>query len=282
MSEGWFSETLHPTFRQSLRIDRTVHREHTGFQDLTIFESGPFGRVLTLDGVVQTTEADEFIYHEMLVHVPAIAHGRPRQVLIIGGGDGGTLREVLKHPIDRAVMVELDPRVVELSRAHLPAICGDAFDDPRSELLFADGIKYVADCTDLFDLIIIDSTDPSGPGEVLFGTPFYTNCKRILAPGGIFVAQNGVPFLQDAELRRTAQRLTPLFADVSAYLVPVPTYVGGQMALAWATDEPGHRTLPLDTLSERILSAGLHGRFYSAETHQAAFALPPYIEDLLS
>ncbi|MDA0342023.1 MAG: polyamine aminopropyltransferase, partial [Proteobacteria bacterium] len=177
----WFEEALHPGLTQGLSMDRILFREKTELQDLVIFENRIFGRVLALDGVVQTTEGDEFIYHEMLSHVPILAHGAASRVLIIGGGDGGMAREVLKHPGVRTVtMVEIDPSVIELCRNHLPSISAGAFDDPRLDLVIADGAAFVEVTNDRWDVIIIDSTDPLGPGEVLFGERFYRGCKRCL------------------------------------------------------------------------------------------------------
>ena len=165
----WFEETLHPGFHSRLGIDRVLHETKTYHQHLIIFDNEEFGRVLALDGVVQTTERDEFIYHEMLAHTPILAHGRARNVLIVGGGDGGMLEEVLKHDsVETAVQVEIDDTVVELAKQHLRMICDDAYEDPRTELVIADGVEYVNETDRRFDIIIVDSTDPIGPGEVLF------------------------------------------------------------------------------------------------------------------
>ena len=203
----WFDETLHDGIRQSLTVDRLLHREHTGRQELTIFENRLFGRVLTLDGAIQTTEADEYVYHEMLAH-PAILARKAAlcsgpedglDILIVGGGDGGCLREVLRHPEVRATQVEIDPRVVELAKTHLPALSDGAFEDPRAELVIADGARFVADTDRRFDVAIVDSTDPVGPGAALFTEDFYRNCKRCLKEGGVLITQNGVPALQGDE-----------------------------------------------------------------------------------
>ena len=277
----WFEEALHPGLTQGLSMDRILFREKTELQDLVIFENRIFGRVLALDGVVQTTEGDEFIYHEMLSHVPILAHGAASRVLIIGGGDGGMAREVLKHPGVRTVtMVEIDPSVIELCRNHLPSISAGAFDDPRLDLVIADGAAFVEVTNDRWDVIIIDSTDPLGPGEVLFGERFYRGCKRCLTPSGILVTQNGVPFVQGQEVIN--RRLTPHFADVGFFLATVPTYQGGQMAFGWATDEIAHRATLTQTIAERFQTANFETRYYTPEVHVAGFALPTYIKNLLT
>lgn len=283
MTNTWFSERLHRDIRQALRIKAIRHHEKTPFQDLKVLESHGFGRVLVLDDAIQATEADEFFYHEMMVHVPVLAHGRVRRALIIGGGDGGILRTVLGHrSITRAVMVEIDRRVTDICRKHLPRIGGSAWRDPRATVLFADGMKYVSETLERFDLIIVDSTDPMGPGEVLFKAPFYRDCQRILRPGGIVVTQNGVPFLQPWEVADTEKRLGGIFRDVAFYVVPAPTYQGGLMTLAWATDKPSHRNVGLATLKRRFSRARLETGYYTPEIHIGAFALPPYIIKLMA
>lgn len=169
----WFEEKLYDNWRQAFRISRTLFHEKTEFQDLIIFETPEIGRVLALDGVIQVTEGDEFVYHEMMAHVPVMAHGQARNVCIIGGGDGGVLREVLKHPgVEKAVMVEIDRSVIDLCSKYLPGISAGAFDNPRAEVIITDGIRFMAETDRKFDVIIVDSTDPIGPGEVLFSEAF--------------------------------------------------------------------------------------------------------------
>ncbi len=245
-----------------------------------IFYTPTFGRVLVLDGIVQTTEADEYFYHEMLAHPPILAHGAVEDVLIIGGGDGGTLEEVLKHKnVRRVTMVEIDADVIDVCRRYLPSISKGAFEDRRTELVFADGVAFVAETKDKFDLIIVDSTDPIGPGEALFEEPFYANCKARLKKKGILVTQNGVPFLQGAELARSHARLKPLFADTTFYLTAVPSYAGGFMALGWASTEPANRQIALETVEMRLAEAAIETRYYTPAVQLAAFALPRYIMD---
>ena len=280
---GWFTETLYPDVAQALRMGRVLHRETTGQQDLVIFENDALGRVMALDGVIQTTERDEFIYHEMLTHVPILAHGAVRRVLIIGGGDGGMLRRCLEHPgVERVTMVEIDRTVVDLSIAHLPSISAGAFDDPRTELVIDDGCRFVRGTDGRFDVVIVDSTDPHGPGAVLFTESFYRDCKARLTPGGVLVTQNGVPFLQPRELRDTHDRLGRLFADRGFFVAPVPSYYGGFMAFGWASDDPGLRRLGADTIRPRFAAAALTTGYYTPEVHVASFALPAYMLKALS
>ncbi|HET8729288.1 MAG TPA: polyamine aminopropyltransferase [Alphaproteobacteria bacterium] len=282
MTEEWFTETLHPAVAQRLRMERVVFRDRTEHQDLVIFENGSFGRVLALDGVVQTTTGDEFIYHEMLAHVPILAHGRAERVLIIGGGDGGMLRRCLMHPgVRKVTMVEIDRSVVDLCREHLPAISDGAFVDPRTDLVIADGCRFVKETDERYDVVIVDSTDPIGPGAVLFTPEFYADCKRCMTAGGVFVNQNGVPSLDTGEQRRTYAKLKGLFADVWAYGAPVPTYYGGLMTFGWATDDMALRRTPVDELQRRFAASGLETRWYTPELHAAGFAVPRPVLELL-
>jgi len=278
---GWSVETLHADFRQALREDRVLYDSETDYQRLRVFENGRFGRVLTLDDVVQTTEADEFIYHEMMAHVPILAHGSARRVLIIGGGDGGMAREVLRHrTVEQVTMVEIDAGVVEFAKEYLPALSQGAFDDPKLELVITDGAEFVADPGQRYDVVIADSTDPIGPGEALFTESFYARVKALLGEDGIFVTQNGVPFLQADELRATLQAFRALFGDATCYLASVPTYAGGPMAFGWGTDGPARET-PLEVLRRRYHGAGIATRYYTPEVHRAAFALPGYIGEII-
>jgi len=277
----WFSEKLHANYQLQLHITQTLFQEKTEHQDLQIFENPVFGRILALDGIIQTTEGDEFIYHEMLAHVPILAHGAAKRVLIVGGGDGGMLRRALMHSGIEATLVEIDPGVIELCRKYLPSIGDNVFDAPRAKVVIADGAQYVAETADRYDVAIVDSTDPLGPGEVLFAAEFYKNCKRCLNPGGILVTQSGVPFLQKTELTNSYRRLSQHFADASFFLAPVPTYAGGFMAFGWATDNKETRRLPVSTIAERFAKAKLQTRYYNPEIHVASFALPNYVRALM-
>jgi spermidine synthase len=275
----WFEETFHPRWRQRIRMEKVLHRERSAFQELLVFESADFGRVLALDGVLQTTERDEYIYHEMICHVPLLAHGAARHVLIIGGGDGGTLEEVLKHRgVERATLVELDPAVIEVSRRWLPEISRGAFDDPRSEIVIGDGVRYVRESDRRFDVVIVDSTDPMGPGEALFGQSFYDDCRRCLRPGGVFVNQTGSTVGEEPALRAAQRRLRATFSVVDFYSAALPTYLGGPFTFSFASDDPARRGTSAAELRARGCPRGL--RHYSPEVHVAAFAHPAWLNEI--
>jgi len=273
-----FVETLYDAYGQEFEVGEVFFERHTEHQQLSIFANPVFGRMMVLDGVVQTTERDEFFYHEMLAHVPILGHGRAREVLVIGGGDGGIIRELVKHgSIERIVQVEIDAGVIATSREYLPRHSDGAFDDPRLRIVIADGLEFMQRDGDAFDVIICDSTDPIGPGESLFSAEFYAALPGRLRPGGVFVAQNGVPFHQMDELCATHRHLRGLFADTSFYSVAVPSYIGGIMAFAWASDTPGLREPDREVLTRRFDEAGISCRYYNPGIHQASFALPEYI-----
>jgi spermidine synthase len=278
-----FVETLHDVWGQRFRVDEILFETRTPHQHLLIFRNERMGRVLALDGVVQTTEADEFIYHEMLAHVPILAHGAVRRVLVIGVGDGGILREVTRHRgIERIVAVEIDRAVINLCAEYLPNHSAGALDDPRLDLVIADGLEYLRTATERFDVILTDSTDPIGPGAALFGESYFGLCRARLAEGGILATQNGVPFLQPEEFTATARHLAAHFADRHFFLAAVPTYVGGAMSFGWGAIDPAARRVPLADLEARFAESGLVTRYYTPEIHRAAFALPRYMLDLMA
>lgn len=284
-TDVWVNETLYPTWGQRFLVKRELAHVESEFQDILIFESFDHGRVMLLDGAVQITEADEFVYQEMLAHVPLLAHGAAADVLIIGAGDGGVLRRVLQHRnVVRAVMVEIDGEVIRLAKEFLPDIAGPAWTDPRADVIVGDGIDYVKQAPDAsFDVIIVDSTDPIGVGEGLFTDEFYANCARILTLGGLVVNQCGVPFMQHDELRDTSQRRAKFFKDVGAYVAAVPTYVGGFMTLGIAAKQSGLAAIPVTTIRARADAAGITGqtKYWTPEIHAGSFNLPPYISQHL-
>lgn len=275
---SWFSETLHGSFEQRFEISEVLYRSKTEHQDLIIFDTPFFGRVLALDNVIQTTERDEPAYHEMLAHVPILAHGAVRDVLIIGGGDGGALREVLRHDkVERATMVEIDGTVVDLCREYLPSLSNGAFDDPRAELIIADGLEFVKRTDRKFDVIIIDSTDPIGPSVPLFSDEFYADCRDALTPDGVFICQSGVSFVQEDEARETHRRLTDIFEDAALYVTLVPTYAFGFMTLGWGARSSMARLTDIETVRARFEAAQLQTRYYTPDIHAACFGLPAYM-----
>lgn len=280
----WVEETLHENFRFRFKTDEVLFESQTEHQHLIIFDNKTFGRVMMLDGVIQLTEKDEFVYHETLAHVPLFALGleQPRKVLIIGGGDGGVLREVLRHEaVEKAVLCEIDRSVIDLCRLHLPDISRGSFDHPRAEIVISDGTKLVAETDERFDAIIVDSTDPIGPGQVLFTAEFYGDCKRALKPGGVLLTQQGLPFIQGWEIKQSVGYFRRFFTDVAAFLIHVPTYIGGPMALGWACDDAALRNIPVETLQARFAKAGLEMKYYTPELHKGAFAIPAYVKRLV-
>ena len=277
----WVTEELYPDWGQRFRQVAELAKVRSAYQEILIFESASHGRVLVLDGAVQITERDEFAYQEMIVHVPLLAHGDARRILIIGAGDGGVLRRVLQHQnVGQVVMVEIDGEVIRLAREFMPAISGDAWADQRATVLVADGLAYLAEAPDdAFDVIIVDSTDPGGVGEVLFTEAFYRDCARVVGERGVVVNQAGVPFMQGDELAQSSQRRSQAFRHVTAYLAAVPTYVGGFMTLGFASNTLHLDAAPVSELRRRATTAGILGltEYWTPEVHSAAFALPPYI-----
>jgi spermidine synthase len=286
----WIAETLFDDLglRMSYRVDKVLYEAHTDHQHLVLFEQAFFGKMLMLDGAVQITNRDEFIYQEMMAHVPLFGHGNARDVLIVGGGDCGIAEEVLKHKtVKRLTQVEIDPAVVEFAREHFPEIAKPVFADKRFASVIDDGMKYVANHRTAigrrFDVIIVDSTDPQGPGKVLFSRKFYAACKRCLNKGGVLVTQNGVPFFQPRELQSSVAKFTRLFADGSCYIAAIPTYIGGHMAIGWATDNKRLRQTSAKTLAARHRQAGgFATQYWTPEVHVAAFALPRFIADTVA
>jgi spermidine synthase len=284
--ERWIAETLFDAlgFRMTFKVEKVLYEVHTEHQHLVLFEQPFFGKMLMLDGATQITKKDEFIYQEMMSHVPLFAHGSARDVLIIGGGDCGIAEEVLKHKsVRRLTQVEIDPAVVEFAKKHFPEFTKPVFADKRFESVIGDGMNYVARTERRFDAIIVDSTDPQGPGKVLFSHKFYAACKRCLNEGGVLVTQNGVPIFQPAELASSVSKFHKLFADATCYVAAIPTYIGGHMAMGWATDDKRMRQTPVKTLAARYRKAGgFSTKYWTPAVHAAAFALPRFIADTVA
>jgi spermidine synthase len=279
---GQFVESLYPGQAfQGFHYDEILFQTQTPFQSIAVYRAPVLGRVLVLDGIIQTTEADEFIYHEMLVHVPMMSVPAPRRVMIVGGGDGGSLREVLKHPIERVDLVEIDAGVIEASRAHLPSLNehGRAFDDTRVNVVIEDAFKYMQAHRGEYDVIVVDSTDPIGMAEALYSDEFYRLCRDALAPAGALSAQDGVVFFQRDEAARTVASLRRLGLHAGCYLAAVPTYYGGSMTFGIAGRAAAVLAPDPATLEQRY--AGLTGatRHYSPAVHSASFVLPRWIAD---
>lgn len=279
MRGAWLTDQGSPDFTSAFRVTRLVHEERTPYQHLEVYESPLFGRMLVLDGAVQTTEREEFVYHEMLAHPALCTHPRPRRVLVIGGGDGGALEEALKHPLDRATLVEIDEAVVRASRQHLAGVGGGAFEDPRASLVIGDGIAYVGETAERFDVVLVDSTDPQGPAVGLFSPDFYGTIARRLTAEGILVVQSGSAIYQRDLIHAVRRTLRPIFPVVRTYVASVIEYPGVLWSFTLASLGPDPlRTAP-EAIAGRIEGFGL--RYYTPLVHQAAFAPPPFLRDAI-
>lgn len=280
--EKWFKEEVTTHIGHALRIDRTLFEGEVDHQHLIVFENEQFGRLFALEGFIQVSTADEFIYHEMVTHVPVFAHGNAKRVLVIGGGDGGAIRELFRHQsIEHVTMVEIEASVVDFSKEWFPTISNGAFDDPRLNLVIDDGAKFVEETDEKFDVIIVDSTDPVGPGKVLFTPEFYAGCRRCLTDKGIMITQCGLPFLQPAELKTAHDNQAMSFGDkVDFFAIAVPAYSGGIMTLGYA--RAGGEEPSLEALRQRVADSGLSFKYYSPDVHQGAFATPAYVDHILS
>jgi spermidine synthase len=267
----WIADLVRGGAAQALQVDDILYDAVSPYQHIQIAVSPLFGRMLILDDAVQTTELDEYVYHEMLAHLPLLTHRAPRRILIIGGGDGGTLEEVLKHPVERVVMVEIDRAVVDASRTYLPGIAGAAFDDPRARLLIADGIAFVRDTTERFDVILVDSTDPKGAAAALFSGDFFAMCARALTADGLLAMQSGSPLYQ-RDLIDGVRRDLAAFPVVVSYWAAVPSYPGTLWTFTLASRGPDPRTVDRAGIARR--TRGFDLRYYGPDVHHAALSLP--------
>lgn len=271
--ELWFTEYQTPAIGFSCKSTHTLRTEKTAFQDLAVIETEQFGRMLLLDGMVMTTEKDEFIYHEMISLVACNAHPHPENVLIIGGGDGGTLREVVGHPaVKQGTLVEIDERVVQASRDFFPSI-SCALEDPKSKVLIEDGIKYVQDNENSYDIVIVDSTDPVGPAIELFSKSFYANVFKLLKDDGMLVVQSDSPYYRPDVVQMAFNGIKDLFPLTKLYLANIPTYPSG----LWSFTIGSKKYDP-----EQAYHNYQEGcRYYSNKLHQAAFQLPVLVKQII-
>lgn len=276
----WISELQTPGTILGLKVARWLVRRRTRYQQLELAQTEEYGLALSLDGCFMLTERDEFFYHEMLVHPALLSLPEPRQVLVVGGGDGGALREVLQHPsVEKALLVEIDEEVVKVAREYLPSVHRGSFDDARAEVIIAPGEEFVRGRRAEFDAIIVDSTDPIGPGRQLFEAEFFASCKEALKEGGILALQAGTPFHYPDELSSTVAKLRGLFPLVKPYLGFMPTYPSGM----WAYILAGWDGLEPDkgTVERRYRERNLKTRYYTPDVHFAAFVLPRFVEELV-
>ncbi|WP_309868521.1 polyamine aminopropyltransferase [Desmospora profundinema] len=262
-------------FRATWKVNRVLAKADSDFQEVAVIETEGFGKALVLDGVVQTTEKDGFIYNEMITHIPLAAHPKPADVCIIGGGDGGAAREALKYPVQSVDMVEIDPKVVEFSRRYLPEVAGDGEPDPRLRFVYEDGTRFVKKRAQAYDVIVVDSSDPVGPAAVLFEKPFYQDAKQVLKEGGILVCQSESPIFHPDVLKRVHHTLGELFPVVRTYLAAIPTYPGGVWSFTLASLGPD----PLQSDGHRLVMN--ENRYVNRDIWESCFRLPQYVKELL-
>ncbi len=276
----WFSEQHTKNVKLSIKVDKQLFSAQSDFQRIDVFESEEFGRFLTLDGYMMLTEKDEFIYHEMITHIPMAVHPNVKKVLVIGAGDGGVVRELTRYDdIEHIDMVEIDEMVVEVCKKYLPKTAC-RFDDERVHIHYADGLRFIRSCKDEYDLIIVDSTDPFGPGEGLFTKEFYGNCYNALKEDGIMVNQHESPFYdEDAiAMQRAHKRIVESFPISRVYQAHIPTYPSGHWLFGFASK----RYHPLKDLDEvKWNSRNIKCRYYTTTLHKGAFYLPAYVEEML-
>lgn len=276
----WFSEEHTKDVKLSIRVDKQLYSTQSEFQRIDIFHSEEFGRFLTLDGYMMMTEKDEFIYHEMIVHPAMAVHPNVRNVLVIGAGDGGVVRELIRYQnIETIEVVEIDEMVVKACIEYLPQTAS-SFSDPRVKVYYQDGLRYIRKCEQAYDLIIVDSTDPFGPGEGLFTKEFYGNCYKALREDGIMVNQHESPFYEDdaIAMQRAHKRIVESFPISRVYQAHIPTYPSGHWLFGFASKIYHPIT---DVRSEEWKALGLRTRYYNSQLHIGAFALPNYVEELL-
>ena len=279
IQNGYYHEITPSGFGIAIKAGDVLFSKQSEFQKVEVFETeSSLGRVLTLDDLMMTTEGDEYHYHEMIAHIPMINHKNPKSVLVIGGGDGGTVREVLKHDtVEKVVLCEIDGMVIEACKKFLPTISCE-LDNPKVEILVQDAIEYIKNKKDEFDIVLIDSTDPMGPGEGLFTEEFYTNVKNSLKKDGIMVAQSESPFVNKSEIKKMYDLLKKVFPICSTYTSNIPTYPGGYWAWAFCSEN----VEPLSYIDERRCeNITKTCKIYNKNYHLARFALPNYLKELL-
>lgn len=278
--ELWYTENQTNNVKFSMRVKETLYSKKSQFQQIDVIDTYDFGKVLVIDGWTMITEKDEFIYHEMITHVPMMVNKDIKNVLVIGAGDGGTVRELTRfNSIQRIDMVELDEEVVNAAREYLP-FTSCKLDDPRVNLYFQDGIKFVENKKNLYDLIIVDSTDPIGPGEGLFTRDFYKNCYEALTDKGILVNQGESPYydMNKKEMKRSNEKLKDIFPICEVYQYMIPTYPSGYWFFGFASK----KLHPINDFDEEFYnSLNLNDRYYNKDVHKASFALPNYVKELL-
>jgi len=266
-----------------IKAKRQLGEWQTRFQKLAIYETPHYGKIFRLDGFNMTSEKEEFVYHENLIHPALAAHNAPRKVLIVGGGDGGSSEEALKHPsVEQVTMCEIDEDVIKVAKEHFHAVHRGAFDDPRLRVLVGDGMKFIRETAERFDLVVLDLNDPMGPAEALYSTEFFQQCRHVLAPGGALGLHIGAPVARPERVAELAQRLNGVFRIVRPYTMYIPLY-GAQWTMAVCSDKLDPKAFTADEIDRRIEQRKLQDlRFYNGETHEGVFALPNFVRDLVN
>jgi spermidine synthase len=272
--ELWYTEKQTERFGITAKIKQTLHTEQTEFQRLDMIETEEFGNMLVLDGMVMTTQKDEFVYHEMVAHVPLFTHPEPKHVLVVGGGDGGVIREVLKHPsVEKATLVEIDGKVIEYSKKYLPEIAGE-LDNPRVDVQVDDGFMHIANSQNAYDVIMVDSTEPVGPAAKLFEKGFYEGISKALKEDGVFMAQTDNPWFKPELITNVFKDVKEIFPITRLYTANIPTYPSG----LWTFTIGSKKFDPLEVPQDRFHE--LDTKYYTKELHHAAFVLPKFVSDL--
>jgi len=277
----WVTEKW-PNVETRYRVRSVIYDNKSDFQHMQLVDTYQYGKMLLLDGIVQTTERDEFVYHEMMVHVPMLSHHDPKKILIIGGGDGGILREVLRYKsIEKATIVEIDPLVIEFCKEYLPDISKGAFDDDRTDLIIADGAVYVSETKEKFNVIIIDSTDPIGPARALFSEKFYRDIHSVMVPDGITVRQTGSTNMQAGDQNEAHALLKGIFTHTAFYFYTVPTYIGGLFSALFCSDSVNPLNISYKELNRRFSETSIETFYYNPGIHLGAFHVPGFIKERL-
>ncbi len=278
--ELWYKEYHTPDVALCLKVKETLFSGRSAYQDIQVIDTWEFGRVLLLDGLVMISQRDEFIYHEMMTHPAMCLHPTAGKCLIIGGGDGGTAREITRHDRpSRVTLCEIDSQVIEISKRFFPEVACALEHDPRVEIVVGDGVEYITRCQDIFDCIFVDSTDPVGPAKALFQEDFFRKCHGALKIDGILVAQSESPtYHLDLMCRMKRSLLTVGFTHVYFYFAPIPTYPGSVWSWVMASKRY-HPILDLGKFERHGWPEGL--RYYNPEVHKASFAMPEYVRQAL-
>ncbi|MCK5083205.1 MAG: polyamine aminopropyltransferase [Candidatus Omnitrophica bacterium] len=276
----WIYETLYPDIKIGLK-GKLLYKKKTSYQDMQIYDTQRFGKLLLLDGAIQTTEKDEFIYHEMITHPVLFMHPKPENILVIGGGDGGVLREVLKHRVKKVILVEIDEKVIKFSERYFPSLSKGAFRNSRVKIVIEDGAKFIRETKEKFDIVIVDSPDPVGVAKVLFSRKFYKGIFPILKEKGIMIRQTGSTVIQDGVLKKNYKILKQVFPYVATQIMAIPAYIGGFFSLTIASKSIDPQQVSYKTVFKKYERLKLKTKYYNPRIHFASMQLPNYVKEEL-